>query len=228
MSLDINDFKYDLEYIHIDELHDYEHNAKLHPPQQILAIAHSLLNTKGTVQPIFINKDNRIIAGHGLRAGIKLALTGVMVEGELKKIDIPNKLVPCVRVDLPEVDEKALILAFNRVADDSEVKIDTLRQEIDYFIQQGIDITPSGYDSDHIDELLSSAIEPESPEPSANESIGGELDDQVKPMRFKIGLYTFLVPQEVYGPWITKIKEECDDDADIKYFLAQKLSLEMI
>ena len=48
----------------IDELHPYEHNAKLHPPEQIERLRKSFREF-GMIVPIGIDSQDRVIYGHG-------------------------------------------------------------------------------------------------------------------------------------------------------------------
>lgn len=54
----------------IDELKPYEHNAKEHDETQVKNIAHSI-EKYGWQNPILIDKNNIIIAGHGRVLGAK-------------------------------------------------------------------------------------------------------------------------------------------------------------
>lgn len=85
----------------IDTIAPYELNAKLHEPKQVAKIAESIKQF-GWTQPIVVDKNGSIIAGHGRRlAAISLGLKEVPV---------------LVRDDLSDEEVKALRLADNRVA----------------------------------------------------------------------------------------------------------------
>lgn len=84
----------------IDQLKPYENNSKKHPKEQVAKIAASIKQFNWT-QPIVVDKDGVIIAGHGRRlAAIYLGLTEVPV---------------WVRDDLAPDEVRALRLADNRV-----------------------------------------------------------------------------------------------------------------
>lgn len=55
------------EYItlNIEDIIPYENNPKIHTDRQIEQIAKSIELTKGLRQPIVIDKNNAIVAGHG-------------------------------------------------------------------------------------------------------------------------------------------------------------------
>jgi len=80
----------------------YENNAKIHDPKQVEKIAKSIAEFGWRGNPIVVDKEGVIIAGHGRRlAALKLGLAQVPV---------------VVASDLTEDQIKALRLADNRVA----------------------------------------------------------------------------------------------------------------
>ena len=71
--------KLKVEYIPIDQLKEYERNAKEHPEAHIKQIAESITEF-GFNDPIGIDSDNTIIEGHGrLSAAKKLKLKEVPI-----------------------------------------------------------------------------------------------------------------------------------------------------
>ena len=91
----------------IDSLIPYAKNARIHNDSQIAQIAGSIKEF-GFNNPVLIDKDNGIIAGHGrVLAARKLGLTEV----------------PTIQLDhLSETQRKAFILADNRIALNSDRK----------------------------------------------------------------------------------------------------------
>jgi len=78
----------------------YARNAKLHNERQVQAIAGSI-QAFGFNNPVLIDKENGIIAGHGRILAAQL---------------IGMKKVPCIRLDhLSENDKRAYIIADNRL-----------------------------------------------------------------------------------------------------------------
>jgi hypothetical protein len=85
----------------IGELTAYENNSRTHSDEQIGQMVASI-NEFGFTNPILINPNNRIIAGHGRVMAAK--------EMEMDK-------VPCVILDgLTEAQEKAYVIADNQIA----------------------------------------------------------------------------------------------------------------
>lgn len=98
----------------ITKLTPYELNAKVHDPAQVARIAKSIKEF-GWTQPIVVDQNGSIIAGHGRRlAAVSLGMTKVPV---------------WVRDDLNEQQVRALRLADNRVAI-SNLDVDILQKEL--------------------------------------------------------------------------------------------------
>ena len=91
-----------IEQIPTDKLIPYARNAKKHDAAQVSKLAGSIREF-GFNNPVLIDKDNGIIAGHGrVMAAQKLEL----------------KEVPCIRLGhLTDTQRKAYILADNRLAE---------------------------------------------------------------------------------------------------------------
>jgi len=91
-----------VEQINTSELIPYARNAKLHSDSQVAAIAGSIKEF-GFNNPVLIDKDNGIIAGHGrVLAAQKLKL----------------ETVPCIRLShLTDIQKRAYILADNRLSE---------------------------------------------------------------------------------------------------------------
>ena len=86
----------------IDTLIPYAHNARTHSPEQLMRLRESL-RAFGFVQPILIDEERNVLAGHG-------RLAAARAEG--------MRQVPCVVVTgLTEAERRAYILADNRLAE---------------------------------------------------------------------------------------------------------------
>lgn len=132
-----------LESIGIEFLIPYANNARRHSDDQVAQIAASIREF-GFNNPVLIDADNGIIAGHGrVLAARKLGLT----------------LVPVIRIThMTDAQRRAYILADNRLAEtgggwDEEllrVEIETLREDGE------IDPTLAGWSEDEINRILDS------------------------------------------------------------------------
>ena len=84
--------KLDIEYLSISTLLPYSRNARIHSKKQVKQIADSIRQF-GFTNPILIDKDNMILAGHGRTEAAKLL---EMTE------------VPCVRLEhMSEAQKRA-------------------------------------------------------------------------------------------------------------------------
>lgn len=107
--------KLTLTYLSIDVLKPYERNARVHSKDQIQRIAKSIQKF-GFNNPVIIDKDNGIVAGHGRVEAAKL---------------LKMKQVPVICAEhLTEEQKKAYIIADNRLAELSGWDDDILRMEL--------------------------------------------------------------------------------------------------
>lgn len=119
-----------IEQIAIDQLIPYINNARVHNDDQVLQIAASIKEF-GFNNPVLIDKDNGIIAGHGrVMAAKRLGL----------------QQVPCIRLEhLTEAQRKAYILADNKIALNAKWDVDLLKIELDHLVELGTDISLTGF-----------------------------------------------------------------------------------
>jgi DNA modification methylase len=135
----------------------YDKNPRVISDQAVTKVAMSL-REYGFQQPIVVDKDGIIIAGHTrLRAAKSLGL----------------KKVPVVVADLPEEKARAYRLADNRTNQEASWDDDILAEELDVLKDLGFDLSLTGFDVDEIGELLAEATEgltdpDETPEPPVN------------------------------------------------------------
>lgn len=123
----------------LDELIPYAKNARTHSDSQVAQIAASIREF-GWMNPVLIDAENNIIAGHGrVLAARKLGL----------------EEVPCVLHDhLTETQRKAYILADNKMALNAGWDEDMLRLELRELGDMGFDLELTGFDSVEVDSLL--------------------------------------------------------------------------
>lgn len=121
----------DMELVPIEKLVPYVNNARTHNASQIMKLRSSLREF-GFINPVIIDRDYNIIAGHGR----------VMAARE-EKID----KVPCVFVDyLTEAQKKAYILADNRMAMDAGWDEQLLKVEIESLQAENFDVSLTGFE----------------------------------------------------------------------------------
>ena len=102
-------------YRPVNDLIPYANNARTHSEEQVNQIASSIKEF-GFNNPVLVDEQNGVIAGHGrLKAAKKLGL----------------KVIPTIELTgLSEAQKKAFILADNRIALNSGWDIDLLRIEL--------------------------------------------------------------------------------------------------
>jgi len=129
----------DMELVPIDKLIPYANNARTHSPAQINKLRGSLREF-GFINPVIIDRDYNIIAGHGR----------VMAAREEKLTE-----VPCVFADhLTEAQKKAYIIADNRMALDAGWDEEMLKVEIESLEAQAFDLSLTGFDADELEKLF--------------------------------------------------------------------------
>jgi len=123
-----------IENIKTADLIPYARNAKSHDKSQVSKIAGSIREF-GFNNPVLIDSDNGIIAGHGrVMAAQKLGLESV----------------PCLRLDhLSETQKQAYILADNRLAEvGGGWDMEMLKVELDELSGFDIDLDGIGFGED--------------------------------------------------------------------------------
>lgn len=126
------------------ELVPYANNARTHSPEQINKIRSSLREF-GFINPIIVDRDKGVIAGHG-------RLLAAQKEGIAE--------VPCVYADhLTEAQKKAYIIADNRMAEDAGWDEELLRIEIESLQNECFDISLTGFDDAELSALFDLEVE---------------------------------------------------------------------
>ena len=129
----------EMQLISIDKLVPYVNNARTHSAEQILKLRSSLREF-GFVNPIIIDREFNVIAGHG-------RLMAAKEEG--------IEEVPCVFVDyLTDAQKKAYILADNRMAMDAGWDEELLKIEMEELQNLGYDLEFTGFDEKELADLF--------------------------------------------------------------------------
>jgi DNA modification methylase len=127
------------EQVQIDRLVPYARNARTHSKEQILQLRSSLREF-GFVNPVIVDKDLGIIAGHGRVAAAK-------AEGLTE--------VPCVFAEhLTDAQKRAYILADNRLALSAGWDEELLALEFGELKDLGFDLELTGFDLGEIEKLF--------------------------------------------------------------------------
>ena len=133
-----------VQYRPLDSLIGYARNARTHSETQVAEIAGSIREF-GWTNPILVDGDNGVIAGHGrLLAARKLGLTEVPV------IELAH---------LTETQKRAYILADNKLALNAGWDHDLLALELGDLKDAGFDLGLTGFGGDEVADLLKPADE---------------------------------------------------------------------
>jgi len=127
-----------IELWNLDRLKPYEKNAREHSEQQVAQIAASIVEF-GFLNPILVDSNDGIVAGHGrLSAAKELAL----------------EVVPVVVLDhLSENQKKAYILVDNKLAENATWNEDLLAEEIIKLNLQDFDLNILGWSDEELKSL---------------------------------------------------------------------------
>ena len=137
--------KLNIEYRQVEALIPYARNPRTHNAEQIAKIAASIVEY-GWTNPILVDGENGIIAGHGrLAAARKLGLTEVPV------IELCH---------LSPTQKRAYVISDNRLALDAGWDEDILALEVAELTQAGFDLALTGLDDLEIEALQNLDGEP--------------------------------------------------------------------
>lgn len=148
-----------VEHVATADLIPYARNARTHSDEQVAQIAGSIQEF-GFNNPVLIDKQNSIIAGHGR----------VLAAGRLKL-----EQVPCIRLThLSDAQRRAYIIADNRIAMNSGWDQELLANELSDLHADELDLGLLGFDAAELESLLAFEQEPEQGEPP--ESSAAEIN----------------------------------------------------
>ena len=135
-----------IENVVVSALRAYARNARTHSKRQIRQIANSIRRF-GFCNPVLVDDDMQIIAGHGRVEAAKL---------------LGMNEVPIVRLShLSEADKRAYILADNRLAEKAGWDKEILAIELQALIDVSFDVELTGFETADIDLILDEARDAE-------------------------------------------------------------------
>jgi hypothetical protein len=136
-----------IEHLSIDSLVPYARNSRTHSAEQVAQIAGSIKEF-GFTNPVLIDADGGIIAGHGrVMAARKLGLTEV----------------PCIRLGyLTDAQKRAYVIADNKLALNAGWDDEMLRLELNELREANVDLSLVGFTEEEIGEFtIAEAAMPE-------------------------------------------------------------------
>ena len=127
----------------VDSLIPYINNSRKHSDEQVAQIAASIQEF-GWTNPILVDGDNGLIAGHGrLLAARKLGMSKVPV------IELAH---------LSEAQKKALIIADNKLALNADWNTELLEVELKDLLAADFDLSLLGFDAEELHVLLNPEV----------------------------------------------------------------------
>jgi DNA modification methylase len=133
-----------MELVAVARLKPYGANARTHSKKQIRQIANSIQRF-GFTNPVLIDDEGMIVAGHGRVAAAKL---------------LKLTAVPALRLShLSDAEKSAYILADNRLAEKAGWDKELLAIELQGLIELDFDVEITGFDMPEIDLVLEDADE---------------------------------------------------------------------
>ena len=138
----------DLVFVPLDHIKPNPRNARTHSKKQLRQIADSI-QAVGFASPVLIDEDGILLAGHGRVEAAKL---------------LRLKTIPAIVIEgLSEARKRALLLADNRIAQSAGWNREGLAHELlnlpDLLIEDGLDISLTGFEPAEIDALLADFTE---------------------------------------------------------------------
>ena len=128
-----------IEYVKRDQLIPYINNSRTHDDKQVKQIASSIKEF-GFTNPLLIDEDGGIIAGHG-----RLLAADLLGIDEVPTITL---------VGLTEAQRKAYVIADNQLALNAGWDLDTLKVELDRLTELDFDVDLLGFDDDFLSSFL--------------------------------------------------------------------------
>ena len=130
-----------IETLPIAALKPWTRNARIHSKKQVKQIAHSI-ETFGFTNPVLVDSENTILAGHGRVEAAKL----------LEMTD-----VPCVRLEhMSEAQKRGYVLADNKLALNADWDEELLAEELEAILgsDAGFDVSITGLTLAEVDQLI--------------------------------------------------------------------------
>lgn len=151
-----------VEYRQVEALIPYARNPRTHSDEQVAKIAASIVEY-GWTNPVLVDGDNGIIAGHGrLAAARKLGLAEVPV------IELAH---------LSPAQKRAYVITDNRLALDAGWNEELLALELAELSEAGYDLALTGFDDTEIEAFLSNEVVSDDADPNQQDASEDDAPD---------------------------------------------------
>ena len=131
--------KLQVEYVLVGDLKFYERNTRTHSDEQVAQLSESIKEF-GFTNPVLIDEDSVLIAGHGRTTAAKL---------------LGLKEIPAIRLSgLSGAQRKALRIADNKLALEAGWDEELLAIELQELEDIGFDVSLTGFDFEELEALI--------------------------------------------------------------------------
>ncbi len=128
-----------IRYAAIEELKIGNRHTRRRKAKTVAKLA-KLISKFGFTNPIIVDEDNRILAGHGRLEAAKFLMMDT---------------VPVITLShMSDADKRAYMLAENRIAQEAEWVHEALKDEFQVLIDLGFDLELTGFDQAEIDDAF--------------------------------------------------------------------------
>ena len=134
----------EIKYLKLNEITPYARNARVHSNEQVQQIASSVREF-GFVNPILIDNDNEIIAGHGRLEAARV---------------LEMDMVPVIQIGhLTKTQKRGLVLADNQIALNAGWNEELLQLELSSLNEEGFDIELTGFNAEQLEKAMFENLE---------------------------------------------------------------------
>ena len=201
-------------FINISDIKPYANNARTHSTQQIEQIVKSIKEF-GFTNPLLIDNDCNLIAGHGRLEAIRWL-------NNFDYKDKPITQLPAVIVsDLSDTQRRALVIADNKIALNAGWDLDILKDELETLDNENYDMDLLGFSDSELSEILDSVSDNEGGKQEySNKELDFSNDDFSKNITlcfdnledFRLVNSTLLKRDNDYAKAAIKICKEIEND----------------
>lgn len=200
--------------INMSDIKPYANNARTHSTQQIEQIVKSIKEF-GFTNPLLIDNDCNLIAGHGRLEAIRWL-------NNFDYKDKPITQLPAVIVsDLSDTQRRALVIADNKIALNAGWDLDILKDELETLDNENYDMDLLGFSDSELSEILDSVSDNEGGKQEySNKELDFSNDDFSKNITlcfdnledFRLVNNTLLKRDNDYAKAVIKICKEIEND----------------
>ncbi len=128
-----------IELIKIEQLKPADRNPRVHSKRQITQLVRSMKRF-GFTNPLLIDDQSQIIAGHGRLAAAK---------------ELGLKVVPCIRLSaLNAAERRAYLIADNKLALNASWDLEALALEFGELLEMDFEVDLTGFEQPEVDKVL--------------------------------------------------------------------------